>query len=748
MSLSGCAGAAGPAVAGKRRLNKSCLALLLACAAVTARAADGDSPAPAGGTATTLDAVTVKGSRQAESDYGTDRASSATKTDTPLLQTPQSIQVVTQELIEDQAALKLEDVLRNVAGVMPGGYYGTYDFFRIRGFDAAGYTYLDGLSVSKNSIMINRELFGLEQVEVVKGPASTLYGAGSAGGLVEMVSKRPLRDNFVRPEISAGSFHYYQPALDANAVLNTDRTLYGRLNLLYRTQDSDVDFAHQDRFYAAPSLTWDIDQDTRLTLLTSYQKDDNKMGFPLPAVGTVLPNPNGQIPISRYIGEPAQPARVREWAANAGYELSHRINQTWSLRQNLRYTWDRADWDDILYPAGLSADLRSLYRLPYFRSSRLGTFGADNSALADFSLGGMRHRVVLGLDYYYEISTAAGAYAALSGNPAAPLPLDLFNPQYGTVLPPRPGYLSALTVQDTRQLGFYVQDQVELSSRLTLTLGAREDRAGTESAGAGQNPHKLTPRAGLTYEFVDGLAAYVNYSQSFLPQSGLLQGNVPVLPETGRNLETGLKGDLYGGRLRFTAAAYQLKRQNVVSSIPIDPDHVTQSGEQRSRGVELDSALRLLPGWDLSLAYSYIDAKVLHDFNSEAIGRPLRGVPRNSASLWSRYSIQQGALRGAGFGLGGNWYTHQAGCDPTTLVKPDPAANTASCELPASYGESFDLPAYFLLNAALYYERGPLRAQLNASNLLDRRYYAGSYDGLYVSPGTPRNVLGTISYRW
>ena len=718
--------------------------LIVACAARAQDVAPAAVQTQTADATTTLQAVTVKSSRAAESDYGTDSASSATKTDTPLLQTPQSIQVVTRELIEDQASLKLEDVLRNVAGVMPGGYYGTYDFFRIRGFDAAGYTYLDGLSVSKNSIMINRELYGLEQVEVVKGPASTLYGAGSAGGLVNMVSKRPQRDNFVQPEFTAGSWHYYQPALDANAVLNADRTLYGRLNLLYRSQDNYVDFANQDRLYLAPSLSWDIGPDTRLTLLTSYQKDDNKMGFPLPAVGTVLPNPNGQLPISRYIGEPAQPARVQEWAANAGYELTHRINQTWSLRQNLRYTWDRFNWDDVLYPAGLSSDLRSLNRLPYFRSGRMGTFGADNSALADFSLGGVRNRVVLGLDYYYEISAAAGAYAISSANPN--LPLDLFNPQYGSVVPPRPDNLGPLDVQNTRQLGFYVQDQVELSKRLTLTLGAREDRAGTESTGVGQGSHKLTPRAGLTYEVIDGLAAYLNYSNSFLPQAASLSNGAPAQPETGRNLEAGVKGDLYGGRLRYTAAAYQLRRQNVVSSNPATPDIVTQSGEQRSRGLELDSALRLLPGWDLTLAYSYIDAKVMHDLNSEAIGRPLRGVPRNSASLWSRYSIQQGTLRGLGFGLGGNWYTHQAGCDPTTLVNP--ASGNASCELPVAYGESFDLPSYFLLNAALYYQRGPLRVQLNADNLLDRRYYSGSYDGLYVSPGTPRNLLGTVSYHW
>ncbi len=712
--------------------------------AMAAGASQAESPTGEASTAT-LDAVTVRASYIAGSSYGSDGASSATKTDTPLLQTPQSVQVVTQELMRDQASITLEDALRNVAGVMPGGYYGTYDFFRIRGFDAAGYTYLDGLSVSKNSIMVNRELFGLEQVEVVKGPASTLYGAGSPGGLVNLVSKRPQRANFVEPQFTAGSRHYYEPALDANAVLDADGTLYGRLNFLYRSLDGFSDFSGATHFYVAPALTWDLNPATRLTLLTSYQRDDNKMGFPLPAVGTVLPNPNGQIPITRNIEEPDRPGRTQEWNLNAGYELTHRIDQIWSLRQNLRYTWDRFDWDQILYPAGFSdSSLRSLNRSAYFRSGRMGTFGADNSALADFGLWHMRHRLVLGLDYYYEVSDAVGQFVAGS---VAGLPLDLFDPHYdSSVLPQRPADLGPLSRTNTRQLGVYVQDQVELTSRLTLTAGGRLDRAGSETDGAGQNPHKFTPRAGLTYEFVDGLAAYLNFSQSFLPQSGSLASGAPALPETGRNLETGLKGELYGGRLRFTAAAYRLRRENVASGIITDPSHVTQSGGQRSRGFELDAALRPLRGWDLLLAYAYTDSAVLSAENADSIGRPLRGVPRNSASLWSRYTLPDGALRGFGFGIGGNYYTHQAGCDPTALG--------AACELPTDsqgnslYGQSFDLPSYFLLNAALYYERGPLRAQLKANNLLDRTYYAGSYDALYVQPGAPRTLLGTVSYRW
>ena len=291
--------------------------------------------------------------------------------------------------------------------------------------------------------------------------------------------------------------------------------------------------------------------------------------------------------------------------------------------------------------------------------------------------------------------------------------------------------------QRTRQLGFYAQDQAELTSRLTATIGARYDSAASENFGAGQDDHKLSPRAGLTYRIVDGLAAYGNYSRSFLPQSGTLADGANAKPETGQNYEGGIKGDLCDGRLYFTAALYQLTRQNVTNGDPSNPAFVTVSGEQRSRGFELDTAMRPLSGWELTFAYSLIAAKVTDDVQPANIGQRLLNVPRHSFNAWSRYTLQSGPLRGLGVGAGGSYYTHQAGCSPG-----------AGCELPAGYGSSFDLPAYGLLNTALYYERGALRAQINANNLLDETYYSGSYNALYVQPGTPRSLLGTVRYRF
>ena len=709
-----------------------CLAALIASITAPAEAESTPPTDPPGRTATELSAVTVNGEQA--NDYGVDSASSATKTDTPLLEIPQSIQVLTRQQLDDQASDTLQQALRNVAGVAPGGYYASYDYFRIRGFDASGYTYLDGLSISKGTVTLNKELFGLQQVEVVKGPTSTLYGAGSLGGLVNLVSKRPRKVDFVDAEFVAGDYGYYQPAVDANAVLSRDGSVYGRLNLLYRDQDSFVDFTNDKRLYLAPALSWDIDRDTRLTLLSSYQKENNRNGFPLPAVGTVLPNPNGEIPLSRYTGEPAQPDRIEEWTANAGYELTHRVDEVWSLRQNLRYTWDRSDWSNVLYSLSLSPDLSTLYRIPYDRADRRNTLGVDTSALAQFSTGLVHHRLLIGIDYYYEKSAGAGAYgAAADGSYPA---LNLFDPDYGTVLVAAPD-LGPLYVQNTRQLGLYIQEQAELGSRLTATVGLRGDMAGTEAGGQGQTPNKFTPHLGLTYQLIEGLAAYASYSRSFLPQSAQTADGGIVAPETGNNWEAGLKGDLYHGRLRFTAALYQLTRQNIASSDPLHPTYSTVSGEQRSRGFELDSTARPIDGWDLTLAYAYTAAEVTADTVAGNIGKPLLNQPRSALSLWSVYTLQRGALRGLGAGLGGNYYSHQAGCDPS-----------ADCSLPTGYGDSFNFPAYGLVNTALYYTHGPLRLQLNVDNLLDQDWYSGSYNALYVQPGAPRTVRGTLAYRF
>src|ERR1700676_3981498 len=249
--------------------------------------------------------------------YSVTNTTAGSKMDASLIDVPQSITVVDHELLSDQGAYKLDDALKNVAGVMPGGYYEAWDYYRIRGFDASFNTYVDALRGGNG---MGEEIFGIESVEVLKGPSSALYGESVLGGIVNLRSKVPPPDAFAQVQFTGGSYGFYEPAIDAGTPLNRSHTLYARINLLYRPTGSFVNYVTRHRVYVAPALTWDISPDTQLTLLGRYQHDTGHLGFPLPAKGTVLPNPNGEIPISLFAGEPSNPNPVSEGHKHLGYQ--------------------------------------------------------------------------------------------------------------------------------------------------------------------------------------------------------------------------------------------------------------------------------------------------------------------------------------------------------------------------------------------------------------------------------------------
>ena len=307
---------------------------------------------------TALPDVVVSAAPEPANTYAVTNATTASKIEIPLLETPQAVSVVPETLLRDQNVRKLEDALYNVAGVTVGGYYSDWDYYRIRGFDAAFTTYFDGL---RGDYSMNAETYGLERIEVVKGPASPLYGQGPLGGMVNLVSKRPRPEPFADYQFTLGSWQFYEPAVDLNTPLNEDRTVYARLTALYRNQGSFIDFAHSDRVFIAPALTWEISPQTSITFLTHFLKDWTLTAMPLPARGTVLPNPNGEIPINRFIGEPDS-GRTEQWRAKLGYELRHQFNHIFALRQNLSLNRMSQHWPNLYYPAtqGKSQPLKKL----------------------------------------------------------------------------------------------------------------------------------------------------------------------------------------------------------------------------------------------------------------------------------------------------------------------------------------------------------------------------------------------------
>jgi len=673
----------------------------------------------------TLTLEKVQTSVTVTAGYAVTNTTAGSKMDTSLLDVPQSITVVDQQLLRDQGAEKLDDALKNVAGVMPGGYYEAWDFYRIRGFDVSFNTYVDGLRGGNG---MAEEIFGLESVEVLKGPSSTLYGESVLGGIVNLRSKVPRPDSFARVQFTGGSYGFYEPAIDAGASLNRSHTLYARVNLLYRPTGSFVNYVTRHRVYVAPALTWDISPNTKLTILGRYQHDTGHLGFPLPAEGTVLPNPNGEIPISLFVGEPSNPNPVSEFNRQFGYQLSHRFNDSFSFYQNVRVDWYENHWDRLLYPAFLGDDKRTLYRYPLSYQQEWSHYAADTGIRLRARTGRIQHNLVGGVDYYREPNKYHEQSINFS-DPSAYMPLNLFNPIYGTPFSPIYPFASGDT--RTQYVGLYLQDRMQMTERLSLTAGGRVDFASDRdfSQPESNENNAFSPRLGANYRVVPGVSLYADYSKSFLPQTGMVYNGSSsgafADPERGDQWECGVKTSLMSGRMVNTVSAYRLTRYNLLTPDPNHPNFYLLTGKQRSKGVEFETIFQLRRTWNLLLGYAFTQANVVKD-NVIPAGTPTQNVPKHSVNVWSTYELQDGWLRGAGLGFGARYYTDQSG----DLL------------------DTFSIPAYGLMDASIFYRRGHLGWQVNAYNLSDRRYFTGSYNNVYVQPGSPRSIHTTISWRF
>jgi len=719
-------------------------AAVLGLAAPAALLSQDAAGPPTSATATTVDEVVVTASSDSPTGYVAPvEATGALKTPTRLLETPQAISIIERPLMVDQGARKIEEVIRNTAGVTTGGYFNDWDYYRIRGFDVSfSSSFVDGLASDGAP---GEEIWGLERIEVVKGPASTLYGAGPLGGFVNAVSKRPKREFGGEVQFTGGQFDLYEGALDINIPLigpdaapATPTTgkgskdvmpvaeaagvgVYFRLNALYKDEGSFVDFAQSERIFVAPSLTIEFSPDTTLTILTSYKEDKSDLAFALPATGTVRSSGLGAIPINRYIGNPA--LGNDEWERNfrVGYEFKHRFNDTFAVRQNFRYFW--LDWTstNLSYPQELSEDNRTLSLLGFKADGTYEGLRVDTALDATFETGSIKHTLTTGVDYRWTEQAYTGQ------DSTEMIYLDLYRPRYSSLPAYQWGEYYGGTESDS-DLGFYLQEQAKIGDKFTITLGGRFDISRHDNHPGKDGDEAFTPKVGVTYEFVPGIAAYANYSRSYNPQwySTDASGKA-VEPEEGENWEAGVKYNVLDGKLTGMVSVFQLTRENVATlnlSSP-DPFDSIVSGEQRSRGFEFETAAKLLPGLDFTMAYTYIDAEITED-NEYATGTRLQGVPDHWVNAFLKYTIQDGPLKGLGVGLGGRYFTSQGG----------------------DIGDTFELPAYGIVDAALYYERDDFRFQVNFDNIFDKRYFAGSYDALYVLPGAPFNVTASVTWKF
>ncbi|MBL8265280.1 TonB-dependent siderophore receptor, partial [Steroidobacter sp.] len=391
----------------KRSLDTT--SALAICAALSGSAAQAQS-----NDAETIDTIIVTESRIQQH---------VTKMGSASLETPQNIQVLSQGFLKDMGVSLLDDALRNVAGVSASSFVYAYDLPSIRGFPAGGFTLLDGLP---RTVALNIEPQALERVEVIKGPTSALYGQGAPGGVINLVSKRPVKKSFADASFTVGSYDMMIPALDIGGSLDADQSVYGRLNALYRQEGTYVDYTDGvKRLFLGPSLTWEIGADTEITFIGHYSQERNELIPDRPATGLLLPNPNGRLSPRQTIEDPDSPPQIDQRYTSIGYEFEHRFSERLKVVQNVRQSWTELDYFNIYQPLFLDADQRTLYLYGNDLDESRRSLGIDTLLIGSFDMGSVRHRLAAGFEYGRQRVDSKPSYAF------SPLvAFDLFAPDY------------------------------------------------------------------------------------------------------------------------------------------------------------------------------------------------------------------------------------------------------------------------------------------------------------------------------
>lgn len=710
------------------------------------RVADGlltiERASPSASAETTLPVVRVKADAVRETatgpvlGYVANRSATATKTDTPLIEIPQSISVVTADRIAAIGAHTLADVVAYTPGVNMGDGYDTRnDWLVFRGFDAwdQGY-FVDGLQLRNNNSFLTWRLepYGAERIEIIRGPSSVLYGQNIPGGTINAVSKRPTATPQGELRLQLGTHDRREIAADISGPLDDEGKVLYRVTGLALDSNTQIDHVPDSRTFIAPALTWRPSTDTSLTLLSHFQRirTSNSRGS-LPAAGTLLSNPNGRIPTSTFVGEPDfNHFDQDQWTV--GYQFEHTLSDTLTFRQNARYGKADVDYQEVFANSTFTvvnpgvpddpANFRRVDRGVFGVKEKGSLFALDNQLQAVAHIGGWKHIVLAGLDHQRSRYTQYQFY----GDGVASI--DVYAPVYGLgVVVPDP-YLDANIALN--QTGLYLQDQVKLGDRWAFTLGGRYDRfryvtddhlASTRSM---QSKGAFTRRAGAVYLVPSGWAPYVSYSESFAPIVSAVdsESGEPFKPETGRQYEAGIRFQPPGSKDSYSVAAFDLRRRNYLT---FDENfQPRQVGEVVVQGVEFEALIEPIRNLNLTAAYSWTPkADVTASSDPLQIGKQNTAVPRHSLSVWADYRFAGGIKAGIGARYVGSTYGYNEQA-PTKV------------------------PGYTLFDAMVGYELGPWNFTLNARNLTDDIYVARSCQDRPCNYGERRQIVGTAAYRW
>lgn len=674
---------------------------------------------------TVLDDVFVMADQDGEGvrRYQARRSGSATKTDTPLDEVPQAVSVIPATVLDDLRSPRIEKALDYAGGVARQNDFGglTMYEYSIRGLTTSEF-YKDGFSVNRG-YMNPQDPSNVERIDVLKGPASSLYGRGDPGGTINIVSKRPQNDRFARLDLSAGRWDRYRSSLDVNTPLDDEGTMLYRMNLAVEDNKSFRDYRSSERQFFAPAFSWELSPQTRLLVQAEVIRSSQVFDR-----GVVAPNDHlGSVSRSDFFGEPDD-GEIDNNNESLQAEIEHDLNASWTVRLASHYKQGRLN-GGATEASFLADDARTLNREYRYRDFDWQDSITQLELRGLVYTGDIEHNLLIGTEY----ERYAKDERLMRTRPISTI--DIRAPVYGQPRPPfsvGPGGRSTDRHELVHSRSLNLQDQMRLSEKLFGVIGARYDhyehRLDNEVTGTRteQTHEKITPRIGALYQLTPEVGVFANASQSFKPNTGAPRPGTGTSfdPEEGVGYEAGFKFDLLDSRLGMTVAAFHLTKENVLTADPADSTYQIAAGEVRSRGIDLQLTGQLTDEVRVIGAYAYVDAEVTKD-NTLASGSRLLNVPEHSGSLLGVYEFLDGGLKGLELGGGVNYVGDRSG-------------NVAD--------SGFELPGYTTVDLlARYKATQDLTLGVNLNNAFDRTYYERSYSNVWVMPGEPRNLSLSLS---
>ena len=652
--------------------------------------------------------------------YVAQNAASLLKSDAPLFETAQAVSVVTREQLDQKQATTLAEAINGIAGVVSGqrGRRG-WDDFNIRGQSANNQIFIDGLRTSARSA-VAVDLSGIDQVQVLKGPASVNFGQVAPGGLVNLVTKRPEAENFARTDLSYGSYDFKQATFDLNyAPQNTEKGAF-RLSGRYADQDDPVDYVYFKNLYISPTYNFDLGEHADLSVIASYQHREYQRYQGAPLVGTLLPSSLGKIDSSFFSGDPASDPYKAD-VYRAGWNFKYDFGNELVFRQNAAVQKTEMNGGFISLQAGGTET--AVKRRLEVQDWDYTNYTIDQNLQKTFQFGQITHELLLGFDVMQEKrETLADRCNFASINP--------FQPHYNQ------GCITALSlnshsITELQDMGLYARNRIALGDQWIINLSGRYDWAKSSSENVlkgtktdPQDDQAFTGNASVMYLANQFVAPYISYATSFIPNIGTDKNDALFEPEKGKQYEIGMKFQSADQQIQGALSWLDLRRQNILVNDPTDINYQITEGEQTTRGIEAEVNAALSDRWTSSVAYAYTyDSKTTKSTELTAIGERLENTPEHTYSLMTRYR-PQGVL---------GWYVGAGitGASATELA-----------------GLNVELPAYTIYNADAGYDTEHWGAQLSIRNLFDKNYYSGVIDNRVVAFGNPRQVNFAVKFKY